>query len=167
MWRGDLWALVAAGAALAASPGWSQPLTLEVTRADSGQMVLCAAMAAGEEFVLSFLHSVNRRPVFETLRVEADHLVIVGARYDSLGAGMPEASTEQGTLRWTDDGWLEWTVSRPVPEVVVRIGRVAGHTLLLKGRHIPLADLSEPGTPLAFRAGPQPIPADWKGRCLR
>jgi hypothetical protein len=110
---------------------------------------------------------VNRRPVFETLRVERDHLVIVGARFDSFGAGMPEASTEQGTLRRRDDGWLEWTVNRPVHEVVVRVGRVAGHTLALKGNAIPLADLAEPGTPLAFRVGPQTTPSDWKGRCLR
>lgn len=152
---------------LAAGGGWPLPPILEVTRADSGQMVLCAEMAAGEEFVLSFLHSVNRRPVFETLRVEREHLVIVGARFDSFGAGMPEASTEQGTLRWTADGWLEWTVNRPVPEVVVRVGRVADHTLLLKGKAIPLADLAEPGSPLAFRVGPESIPPDWKGRCLR
>jgi hypothetical protein len=160
-------AVAAAGLVLAGSPGWSLPLILEVTRADSDQLVLCAEMAAGEEFVLSFLHSVNRRPVYETLRVAEDHLVIVGARFDSLGAGMPEASTEQGTLRWTDDGWLEWTVNRPVPEVVIRVGRVANHTLALKGRAIPLATLADPGTPLAFRVSLRTIPSDWKGRCLR
>jgi len=160
-------AVAVAGLMLAGSPGWPLPPVLEVTRADSDQLVLCAEMAPGEEFVLSFLHSVNRRPVYETLRVAGDHLVIVGARFDSLGAGMPEASNEQGTLRWTDDGWLEWTVNRPVPEVVVRIGRVANHILTLKGRAIPLADLAEPGTPLAFRVVSRTIPSDSKGRCLR
>jgi len=108
-WKMRRWivgAVAAAGLMLAGSLGWPLPPVLEVTRADSDQLVLCAEMAAGEEFVLSFLHSVNRRPVYETLRVAGDHLVIVGARFDSLGAGMPEASTEQGTLRWTDDGWL-------------------------------------------------------------
>jgi hypothetical protein len=159
--------MAAAGLLQAGNPGWSLPPILEVTRADSDQVVLCAEMAAGEEFVLSFLHSVNRRPVFETLRVMEDHLVIVGARFDSFGAGMPEASNEQGTLRWTDDGWLEWTVNRPVPAIVVRVGHVAAHTLTLKGSVIALADLAEPGTPLAFRVVPRTTRSDWKGRCLR
>jgi len=47
----------------------------------------------GEEFVLSFIHSVNKRPVYDTLRIEGDHLLIVKSRYDSFGAGMPETST--------------------------------------------------------------------------
>ena len=63
--------------------------------------------------MLSFVHSVNRRPVYDTLRVERDHLVIVRSRYDSFGAGMPEASTPEGTLTIAKDGWLEWTVNRP------------------------------------------------------
>ncbi len=54
-WKAET--LAAAGLLLACSPGWSLPLILEVTRADSDQMVLCAEMAAGEEFVLSFQES--------------------------------------------------------------------------------------------------------------
>jgi len=154
-------------AALAAVLFYPQHLVLETVNVNTGKIVLCAAMADGEEFLLSFVHSVNKRPVYDTLRAARDHLVIVKSRFDAFGAGMPEASTEEGTLRVTEDGWLEWTTNRPVPEVVVRVGRVAEHTLRLKGRSIPLKDLAEPGTPLSMRIHQRSRYAVWKGRCIR
>jgi hypothetical protein len=154
-------------AALAAVCFFPQRLVLEVANDNTGKRVLCAEMADGEEFVLSFVHSVNKRPVFDTLRVARDHLVIVKSRFDAFGAGMPETSTEQGTFRVAEDGWLEWTINRPLPEVIVRVGRVANHTLRLKGREFRLADLAEPGTPLAMRVQTRSIYRVWKGRCVR
>jgi hypothetical protein len=50
---------------------------------------------------------------------------------------------------------------------VVRVGRVADHTLLLKGREIPLAALAEAGAPLVLRGGTRSLFSLWKGRCIR
>jgi len=91
---------------------WPFVPALELVDGRSGRVVFCARVQPGEEFVLSFVHSVNKRPVYDTLRAEADHLVIVRSRFDSFGAGMPEASTPEGTLTIAKDGWLEWTVNR-------------------------------------------------------
>jgi len=140
---------------------------LEIVQTDARQVVLCAEMTDGEEFVLSFVHSVNRRPVYDTLRVGPDHLVIVKSRFEAFGAGMPETSNKEGTLRVAKDGWLEWTVNRTVPDVTVRVGRVANHTLHLKGREIPLATLAAPGTALTLRIHRRSIYTLWKGRCIR
>jgi hypothetical protein len=125
---------------------------LEMAEDSSGRIVLCARLSPGEEFVLRFTHSVNQRPVFETLRADDDHLVIVKSRFDSFGAGMPDISNGGGTLALREDGWLEWTVNRRVPEVTVRVGRTANHTLHLKGGTVPLARLAEPGSALSLRA---------------
>lgn len=154
-------------AALTAVFFYPQHLVLEIVNVNSGQMALCADMADGEEFVLSFIHSVNKRPVYDTLRASRDHLVIVKSRFDAFGAGMPESSTAEGTLRVAEDGWLEWTTNRPVPEVVVRVGRVAEHTLHLKGRFVPLKGLAEPGTPLSMQIHQRSTYVVWKGRCIR
>jgi hypothetical protein len=108
-------------------------------------------MQSGEEFTISFIHSVNRRPVYDTLRVEGDHLVIVRSRYDSFGAGMPESSTGEGTFAVGKDGWLVWTVNRPVPDITVRVGWTAEHTLHIRDRKIRLAELAEPGSGLTMR----------------
>jgi hypothetical protein len=142
-------------------------VTLEVVPTDTERQALCAEMRSGEEFVLSFTHSVNRRPVYDTIRVARDHVIVVKSRYDAFGAGMPEHSTAEGTFRVAEDGWIEWTINRPMPEVVVRVGRVANHTLHLKGRKIPLASLAVPGTAVALRARVYSEFDLWKARCLR
>jgi len=125
--------------------------TLEVSNFKTRERLLLVRMQAGEEFTISFIHSVNLRPVYDTLRVEGDHLVIVRSRYDSFGAGMPESSTGEGTLSIAKDGWLEWTVNRPVPDVTVRVGWTAEHTLHIRDRKIRLAELAEPGSALTMR----------------
>ena len=79
---------------------------------------------------------------------------------------MPEASTQEGTLALSKDGWLEWTVNRPVPEITVRVGWVADHTLRLEGREIRLADLAEPGQPLTMRVRRIRMFDLLKGRCI-
>jgi hypothetical protein len=134
---------------------------LRVANVKKAELLFCARMAENEEFVLSFIHSVNKRPVFDTLRIEGNQLLIVKSRFDSFGAGMPEGS------QMGQDGWLEWVVNRPVPEVTLFVGWVANHSLRLKGREIPLADLAEPGTLLSLRVQKASRYGLWKGRCAQ
>lgn len=158
--------VVVAGAGAVALMLWPIIPALEIVDGRSGRTAFCARAQSGEEFVLWFIHSVNRRPVYDTLRVEADHLVIVKSRFDSFGAGMPEASTPDGTLAIAKDGWLEWTVNRSVPEITVRVGWVAHHTLDIRGREVRLADLAEPGAPLTLRVRNVRMLDFFRGRCI-
>lgn len=158
--------LVVAGAGLAGLLFWPLVSALEILDGRTGRAVFCARLQPGEEFLISFVHSVNRRPVYDTLRAEGDHLVIVKSRFDAFGAGMPEASTSEGTLAVAPDGWLEWTVNRSVPEVTVRVGRVADHILHLKSREIRLSNLAEPGSALTFRVRKVRWLDLMKGRCV-
>ena len=158
--------LVVVGAGVVGLLLWPFILAFEIVDDRSGGIAFCTWVQPGEEFVLSFVHSVNRRPVYDTLRVEADHLVIVKSRFDSFGAGMPEASTPDGTLTIAKDGWLEWTVNRPVTEITIRVGWVANHTLDIKGREILLADLAQPGAPLTMRVRYVRMFDLLKGRCI-
>ena len=158
--------MLIAGAAVAVIFAWPLFSVLEISDLNTGRAVLCVPMRTGEEFVLSFTHSVNRRPVYDTLRAEGDHLVIVKSRFDAFGAGMPDGSTDEGTLTVAPDGWLVWTVNRSVPEITVRVGRVAEHTLHLKGRDIRLADLAQPGTPLTMCVRKARMLDLMKGRCM-
>ena len=158
--------LVVAGAGLAGLLLWPFLPVIEIVDGRVGRVAFCARVRPGEEFVLSFVHSVNRRPVYDTLRAEGEHLVIVKSRFDAFGAGMPEASTPEGTLTIAKDGWLEWTVNRPVPEITIRVGWVANHTLSIKDREIRLADLVEPGQPLTMRVRKARMLDLMKGRCV-
>jgi hypothetical protein len=158
--------LFAVGTGLAGLLLWPFIPVLEIVDSRVGRVAFCDRVQTGEEFVLSFVHSVNRRPVYDTLRVETGHLVIVKSRFDAFGAGMPDASTDEGKLIVASDGWLEWTVNRPVSEVTIRVGRVADHTLHFKSREIQLADLAEPGTALTMRIRKARMFDLIKGRCI-
>jgi hypothetical protein len=164
MQRRLVFLLLLGGAVLGAFcyPGLS---ILEISAVDTGQVLWWSPMKMGEEFVLSFTHSVNKRRVFDTLRAQGDHLVIVKSVFDAFGAGMPDASTEEGQFSVMPGGWLQWSVNRPVPEIILRVGEVANHTLTIKGRQFPLAELAQPGTAVAFRVRMISFLATMKGRC--
>jgi len=134
---------------------------LRVTSVKKAKLLYCARMEEGEEFVLSFIHSVNKRPVFDTLRVEGNQLLIVKSRFDSFGAGMPEGSQVR------EDGWLEWIVNRPVPEVTLFVGWVANHCLHLRGQEFPLTDWVAPGTLISLRIQRASHFELWKDGCMR
>lgn len=140
---------------------------LRVTTVKMGTVLICARVDEGEEFILSFIHSINRRPVYDTIRVEGNRLLIVKSRFDSLGAGMPEVSTDTMKLQWGKDGWLEWVVNRSVLEVTFFVGWVANHSLRLKGRDIALVDLVEPGTLLSLRIQKASRYEIWKSGCIK
>jgi hypothetical protein len=158
--------LAVAGAGVVGLLLWPFIPALEIVDGRDGRVAFCARVQSGEEFVLSFVHSVNKRPVYDTLRAEADHLVIVKSRFDSLGAGMPDTATDEGALVVAPDGWLEWTVNRPVPEITVRVGWVAEHTLHVRDRDVRFTDLAQPGSPLIMRVRKARLLDLMKGRCL-
>ena len=137
---------------------------LKITALKTGRVLLSVKMHEGEEFVLSFIHSVNRRPVYDSIRVDGDRLLIVKSRFDSFGAGMPETSQDGGKLQFDRDGWMEWIVNRRVPEVTFFVGWVANHSLHLKGKEICFTDLAEPGTLVALHMEKASRVDLWKGR---
>lgn len=128
--------------------------------------VLCARMTDQEEWMISYTHSVNRRPVQDFLRIEGKGLLILRSVFDAFGAGIPETSTPENPLRFLADGRLEYTVNRPVEDVAIFVGRVAGHVLHLKGREIPFTTLAEPGMALRFSVEKRSLYQIFKGACL-
>lgn len=126
----------------------------------------CARMIDGEEWMISYIHSVNRRPVYDSLRIEGEKIRIVGSRFDAFGAGMPETSTPENPLRVGPDGWLEYTVNRLVLDITIFVGRVAEHALHIKGREIPFTSLAEPGTALRFSVEKRSLYQTLRGRCV-
>jgi hypothetical protein len=138
---------------------------LAVRMVKPDQAVFCARMTEGEEWIISYIHSVNRRPVYDILRIDGMGLRIVGSRYDAFGAGMPETSTPENPLRMRPDGLLEYTVNRRVPDVAIFVGRVAAHTLHIKGRKIPFVSLANPGETLRFSVEKRSLYQTLKGGC--
>lgn len=125
---------------------------LTITDAKTNVPVLCVKVRDGQEFSLAFTHSVNKRPVRDYIRVVGEHLLVVKSEYDSFGAGMPETSQGEMTVRLTPERKLAFTnINRQLPEISVFVGTVANHILIAGDREIPLTDLAPPETPLTFK----------------
>lgn len=139
---------------------------VEVVSFGTGRDLFCAEMDEGEEFTLSFVHSVNKRPVHDTVQVARDYLVVVQSRYDSFGAGMPESSGAEGHLSWDADGWLIWTLNRPIPSIDLFVGREARHIIHIRDIEKALEELVEPGTSISIRTTSRSRVERWKRSCL-
>jgi hypothetical protein len=122
----------------------------------------------GQEFSLSFTHSVNKRPVRDFIRIAGDQLVVVRSEYDAFGAGMPETSQGEMTVRLTPEGKLVLdNINRTLPEITVFVGTVANHVLHVSGREIPLAELVPPGNPAKFKITKASYITLLRGRCIQ
>ena len=139
-------------------------LTLEST--DTTRPVLCYGVQPGEEFTISFVHSVNKRPVYDTIRIEQDHFLVVKSRYEAFGAGMPETSSGEYQLKTAADGWLELTgINLFLKDFTMFVGTVADHSLRIHNKDFRMTDYVPPGTPVTFSVRKYSIYQVWKGGC--
>ncbi|MDR1946925.1 MAG: DUF1850 domain-containing protein [Desulfovibrio sp.] len=134
------------------------PACLVLSRPDGGR-VFTADLEADESFILRYKHSVHQSPVSEYFGAcaEGDGIAVLEGRYEDYGAGLPQKA-EAGQRLEFDSGRARLIVSTGcLPEIELRVGRLAEHTLIVKRHETRLAELSDPGTVLLFRVQ--------KGRC--
>lgn len=105
------------------------------------ELVFFSPLPAGQDFCIRFIHSVAKSPVEEWFKVQGGKILLDRTVYQDFGAGLPhEASTGQHMA--FDDGVV--TISgynMPLPELTVRVGRVAEHILLLEQDEAPQTPL--------------------------
>ncbi len=127
--------MITAGALVAAMfvPVWPA-LSIHPDGASAGH----ERITAGEQFGLSFVHSVDHLPVEDWYRVDGADIVQESTRLRQFGAGMGHIA---GVGRGHDAGdWWEITgMERHIGELVVRVGSAGvDHQLHLGDRRIPL-----------------------------
>ena len=129
-----------------------QAYCLEV-RATCGRTVFSQTLAREESFTLRHIHSVHKTPVLEDLGFgPGDSIAILEGRYADFGAGLPERSEKNQTLSFgKGQAKLRFT-QRHVPEIELRVGRIAEHTLLVGDQAWPLTLWAAPGEYLVFKA---------------
>jgi hypothetical protein len=160
--------LVAAASILAAAIFLFVPFktVVTVTNAQTRQPILYLQLSEGEEFIIGFTHSVNKRPVYDYVRVDQENLLIVKSRYDAFGAGMPEVAPEGAVLQTVDNILELSNLNLARKEIGLFVGTVANHTLTVKGNTLALTDIVPPGTHLKFNVARISYTDIWKGRCL-
>lgn len=82
-------------------------------------------LAEGEQFTLSYVHSIDHLPIEENLEVRDGALVADSTRLRQFGAGMGQIPGE-GTGRADGEWWVIEDMNRPIgPELAIRVGTAA------------------------------------------
>ena len=122
-------------------------------RAASGELVYSVTLAREERFTLRHIHSVHKTPVVEHLGFGPnDSIAILEARYADFGAGLSERAEKEQVFSFEDGRARLRFAQYHVPEIELRVGRIAEHTLLVGDSVLPLARWVTPGEYLVFKA---------------
>ena len=111
-------------------------LVLEIP--ETGEIVWAAPLGRDEHFQLHYIHSVDLLPVYDTYTCEDMRLVLTETRFLSWGAGLGYMG--EGILTG-ENGWtIIKAMQRQVGTIPLRVGTIAEHTLLYRGKNIRLRD---------------------------
>ncbi len=115
-------------------------------------------MAEGQGFAIRYTHSVALTPVEDHFVIRDGIIRLDKTVSQDFGAGLPSAP-EPGQSMSAGNGRIVMSgYNRPLPRFDVRVGRVAGHVLLLPAgggmRELPLTDLAPAGNALTFTFAP-------------
>ena len=100
-------------------------------------------MAVGDEFSITFIHSVNKSPVTDYFEIREDGIYGVKTAYYGFGAGVPTGLEEGQTLTYGEDGSIIISgFDMKMDSLVYRVGTVSDHILTLRDENgISLRDL--------------------------
>lgn len=124
---------------------------LTITEVESRRIVFVSRKSENKQFYTSFIHSVNRMPVYEYYRIVDDHFVLYKTSFYSYGAGMPdfEDYKQKPVLK---DGMVHIeNLNIEMDSFSLFVGRVAGHSLHIDNKVYKLSDFIEPGKTARFK----------------
>jgi len=99
---------------------------------------------------LRYVHSVERTPVIEVYRVDADGLHLVLMRFSSQGAGLPT----EGYVREGDHFVIR--TDRRIGELPLRVSRIAGHEVVVGPHRVDLVAVAGDGSAVRLQSGRGP-----------
>lgn len=126
---------------------------------ESGKRLYSKRAPDNNEFAIRFIHSVAKSPVTDYFIIKDGKIFLDKTVYHDFGAGLPHAP-EGGQRMKAQNGEISITgFNREMPDLEVRVGRVADHTLLIfdgkdKPEEIPLASIAKPGSVIVFKVRP-------------
>ncbi len=127
-------------------------------RNGSGRLLRIFPLGAGETFAPRYLQSVARRPVSEIFSASrGGGLLLRETTFDAFGAGLPFEPYDAERFVFEKERFRIVGMRRSFPNVSVRVGRVAEHTLLWRGREMLLRVWEKPGKPLTFGIEERPV----------
>lgn len=124
---------------------------LVLKNADTGELIAAYPMDIGDEFSISFIHSVNQSPVTDVYQIRNEGIYVVRTEYYSFGAGVQTEVEEGQTLEFGPDGSMIVSgFDRRIDRLSYIVGTVSDHTLKIGGETVSLRDLCGQNTTVQF-----------------
>ena len=118
---------------------------------DTGRVLMSFPVKDGDEFSITFIHSVNQSPVTDVYQIRNERIYVVRTIYYAFGAGVQTEIEEGQSLEYGPDGSM--TVSgfnRPMDHLSYIVGTVSDHTLRIGGGSISLRERCGRNTTVKF-----------------
>lgn len=122
---------------------------LSVTNSDKREFLL---PVPDRKFTLSFIHSVQKTPVYEIYYIDDNNnLILKETRYYSLGVGLPftaesgHFSNENGEFRITG-------LNRKFPSISMMVSPIPGHVIIIGDKKYSLSSFTKPEESINIKA---------------
>lgn len=130
------------------------PFLLRIEEVSDRRILLDFPVMGGEQFVIHYIHSSDKTPVQDTFFIErTGRLVLIEEAFLWQGAGLEFQNREGSEMIW-DGQWTRVRLHRPLPDFVIRVGRVANQVLTFRDWSIRLDQLAKPGEGLLLSVVP-------------
>lgn len=115
---------------------------LVLTNPRTGEVYHRFPAKCGDEFGITFIHSVNKSPLTDFYEIRPEGIFVVKTVYYGFGAGVQTQIEEGQTLSYGEDGSMIVTgFNTRIPDLIYFVGTVSDHTLTLHDQEISLRDL--------------------------
>ncbi|NLZ45035.1 MAG: DUF1850 domain-containing protein [Clostridia bacterium] len=121
---------------------------------ETGEVIAAFLLNEGEEFSITFVHSVNQTPVTDVYQIKNGKIHVARTVYYSFGAGVQSGIGEGESLEYGPDGAMIVSgFSRPMDRLSYIVGTVSDHTLEIGGERISLRELCGRNARVQFTYG--------------
>ncbi len=121
---------------------------------DTGKVITAFPLKDGDEFSVTFIHSVNNSPVTDVYQFRDKRIYVVRTIYYNFGAGVQTELEEGQTLEYGRDGSMIVSgFNRPADNLSYIVGTVSDHTLKINGEVFSLRELCGRNTTIRFVRG--------------
>jgi len=121
---------------------------------DTGNTIAVYPLNKGEQFSVTFVHSVNKTPVTDVYEIRNGKIYVVRTIYYSFGAGVQTEIEENQTLEYGEDGSMIVSgFNRPIDNLSYIVGTVSDHILEINGKSINLRELCGKNATVRFVPG--------------
>lgn len=121
---------------------------------DTGEVITSFSVKDGDEFSVTFIHSVNNSPVTDVYQIRNGKIYVDRTIYYAFGAGVQTVIEEGQSLEYGQDGSMIVSgFNRLMDRLSYIVGTVSDHTLQINGKVISLRELCGKNTTVQFVSG--------------